>query len=337
MDTASESAQLSTATSDPQPGLHPHKLLALYHTMVMARALERRIWVLNRLSNLDVAIPVSGFEAIQAAAAAALRPGVDWIVPHQSDLALCLAMGLSPADVMFAVFGRASDPSSGGRQSPGNFGLKHVRIVSTSALLGTQVVHAAGIAYASRLRGLDEVTLVTISEPGTATGDWHEGLNFSAVHRLPLVCIVQDGSQRMGVLGQSGSEAVARRAAGYGIRGETVDGTDFPAGFASITRAFERARAGEGPTLVHARVVELTSLAHTGGLRPQEEMEALAWHDPIELMRRHLHESRMLDDSTDHQIQRDAISVVDAAVEQAQSAPAPEPTRALDNVFSGRL
>ncbi len=311
--------------------------------MVMARAIDRRLWVLNRTSTLPPpsgvrsgwgATAVGGFEAVQVAAAAALRPGVDWVVPYHRDLALCLATGLSPLEVMFAIFGRAPDPSSAGRQAPGTFGLKRARIVSTSGAIGTQIVHAAGIAYASKVRGLDEVTLASIGERGTDTGDWHEGLNFAAVHRLPLVCLVEDNSTRAPAPpGLHASELIARRAEGYGMAGENVDGADFGAAFGALTRAVDRARSGGGPSLVHARVVDLTALTPRGTHLSQEQLEATSSQDPIDRMRRELHASLVLDDATDDQIHRDCIGVVEAAIEEARSAPLPEPAAALDNVF----
>src|SRR5207245_10508484 len=121
-----------------------------------------------------------GGEAVQVAAAAALRPGLDWVAPCAGDLALCLAMGLSPLDVMLALFGRASDPSSGGRDAA--LGSRAARVVMPSADPARHVLHAAGIAYASRVRGSDEVVLTSIDEARTASGDWHEGINFAAVH-----------------------------------------------------------------------------------------------------------------------------------------------------------
>jgi len=124
---------------------------------------------------------------VQAAAAAALRIGRDWVVPCHLDLALCLAAGLSPLDVMLAVFGRAADPASAGRQSPGAFGSRAGRIVMTSASAGRSVVQAVGIAYASKVSGRDEVTLVCSDERGVQSGDWHEGINFAGAHGLPLI------------------------------------------------------------------------------------------------------------------------------------------------------
>jgi 2-oxoisovalerate dehydrogenase E1 component alpha subunit len=305
--------------------------------MVMARAIERRVWTLNRTAGLDAQVRVGGCEVVQVAAAAALRPGLDWIVPFPRDLALCLAAGLSPLDVMLALLGRDSDPSSGGRQTPGDFGLRRARIASTSGLAGVQVVHAAGIAYASKLRGEDEVTLVSTGERGTDSGDWHEGLNFASVHRLPMICLVQDGGFRaQGVPGRRESDLIARRAQGYGMADESVDGTDFDAAFEAFTRAVERARSGEGPTLVHARVIDLTSLTAKGARQPQERLEATARRDPIDRMQRKLHDSNVLDDEADDRVQRDCISVVEAAFEQARAAPAPEPAAALENVFGVR-
>lgn len=302
--------------------------------MVLARAIERRMWALNRVSGVRGSFGAGGFEAVQVAAAAALRPGVDWVVPHHRDLALCLAVGLSPFDVMLAIFGRAADPGSGGRQAPGTFGLRRARIVSTSGLAGAQIVHAAGIAYASRQRGLEEVTLATIGVRGTDSGDWHEGLNFAAVHRLPLVCLVQDGSSvAAGIPGQHATNLIALRADGYGIDGETVDGSDFQGSFVTLSRAFERARDGRGPILVHARVAPLTGLGPHAAHLPQDRLEAMAREDPIEKMRLRLHESHLLDDATDEQVQRDCAGVVSSAVDQALSAPSPEPASALDNVF----
>jgi 2-oxoisovalerate dehydrogenase E1 component alpha subunit len=304
--------------------------------MVMARALERRVWVMNRLENVPGTLRAGGFEAVQVAAAAALRPGQDWVVPYERDLALCLALGLSPLDVMLALFGREGDPSSGGRQSPGDFGLRRARLVTTSGAIGTQVVHAAGIAYASRLKGLDEVTLCTIGERGTDTGDWHEGLNFAAVHRLPLICLVEDDSTpvRETVMpGRDPQSLIARRAPGYGMAGDSIDAGDFELGLATIARAVERARSGGGPTLVHARGARPTSLAPRGTFRSQEDLEGMTRRDPIERMRRRLQAGTVLDELTDDHVRRDCSRVVEAAVQQARAAASPEPAAALDNVF----
>ena len=197
-------------------GLEPDKLLAMYRQMVLARAIDRRMWVLNRQGKAPFVISGQGHEAAQVGAAAALRPGVDWLVPYYRDLAFCIAMGMTPVDFMYSVYARRPDPNSAGRQMPSHFGLERSRIVSTSSVVATQIIHAAGIAYASKVRGLDEVSVCCIGEGGTSEGDWHEGLNFAGVHRLPFICIVQDNDYAISVPHrlQMGVDSVARRADG---------------------------------------------------------------------------------------------------------------------------
>jgi 2-oxoisovalerate dehydrogenase E1 component alpha subunit len=324
----------------------PHTLLALYHTMVMARAIERHLWVLDHTEQLPPhyvgrshagvgkhGFECTGLEAVQVAAAAALRPGHDWIVPCPTDLALCLAVGLSPLDVMLAVFGRASDPASGGRQTPGAFGSRAARIVMTSATAGRHVVQAAGIAYASKLLGRDDITLVCTDERGVQSGDWHEGINFAGAHSLPLICLIEDRARLDGPIAQHSYGSPVDRAEGYGLAGETVDGGDFEAALAAFGRAADRGRSQRGGTVIHARAVDLTSRADGGGLRPPEELEALARQDPIDRMRRRLLEAGVLEAMDDEQIQRDCASVAAAAVEEARAASSPDGPRALDNVF----
>ncbi len=323
--------------------------------MVMARAIERRLWVLEHLEQIPPHQPLgpprdsagvakarvgmdsfvcTGLEAVQVAAAAALRPGRDWIVPCPTDLALCLAVGLSPLDVMLAVFGRASDPASGGRQSPGAFGSRAARVVMTSATAGRHVVQAAGIAYASKLLGHDEVTLVCTDERSIQSGDWHEGINFAGAHSLPLIFLIEDRARTDGPVAQHSYGSPVDRAEGYGLAGESIDGSDFDTALAAFGRATERARSQGGGTVIHALAVDLTSKVAGGGLRPPEELEALARQDPIDRTRRRLLEAGVLHAADDEQIQRDCATVVAAAVEEARAAPSPDGPRALDNVFS---
>ena len=322
-------------------------LLARYQTMLMARAIERRLWVLDHLDGLPPRragrwreAPVGtyaqrlGFEVVQVAAAAALRPGHDWVVPCNKDLALCLAMGVSPLDVMLALFGRAADPASGGRQAPGALGSRHARIVMTSAAAGRHIVQAAGIAYASKVSGRDEVTLVCTDASGTAAGDWHEGVNFAGTHFLPFICLVEDHADATRPITQRAEGSPAARAEGYGLTAEAIDGGDFAAAVAAFKRAVDRARSKRGASLIHASVVDLTAKTAAGKRRPPEELEALAAEDPIDRLRRRLLAQGILEEATDDHLQRECARVVAAAVEEARAAPSPDGPQALDNVFS---
>ncbi len=320
-------------------GLEPDSLLTMYRQMVLSRAVDRRMWVLNRQGKAPFVISGQGHEAIQVAAATAMRVGQDWLVPYYRDLPFCMALGLTPREFLLSVFARAEDPSSGGRQMPSHFGLRRARIVTTSSVVGTQVVHAAGLAYASKVRGLDEVSVSCIGEGGTSQGDWHEALNFAAVHKLPYICIVQDNDYAISVPHrlQMGVDSVAKRAAGYGMAGESVDGGDILASYEVMKRAMDRARAGEGPTLIDAKVARFTSHSSDDDqrrYRPQAELEALLRRDPIERFRNYLLDESLMTDTEDERVQQECTAEVDEAVMYAEAAAPPIPEDALRHVYA---
>ncbi len=320
-------------------GLEPERLLTMYRQMVLARALDRRAWTLNRQGQAPFVISCQGHEAAQVAAAAALRPGIDWVVPYYRDLALCLAMGMTAREFMLSVLARADDPGSGGRQMPSHFSLRRARIVTVSSTVATQVVHAAGIAYASRLRDLDEVTITTLGEGSTSCGDWHEALNFAGVHRLPLICLVEDNGYAISVPRtlQMPVASVAERARGYGMAAADVDGGDPLAVYEVISQAVRRARAGEGPTMVRARCWRITSHSSDDDqrrYRPPEELEEMLRSDPIDRFRAHLLEEGLLTEEAEERLQRECAAEVDAAVAAAEAAPLPDPADLERHVYA---
>jgi 2-oxoisovalerate dehydrogenase E1 component alpha subunit len=307
--------------------------------MVLARSIDRRMWVLNRQGKAPFVISGQGHEATQVGVAATLRPGHDWVVPYYRDLALCVGVGMTAREFMLSLFARREDPHSGGRQMPSHFGLKHRRIVTTSSTVATQVIHAAGIAYASKARGLDEVTVTCLGEGSTSKGDWHEGLNFAAVHRLPFICVVQDNDYAISVPRrlQMGVDGVALRAGGYGMAGATVDGGDLLAVYEAMVAAVERARSGEGPTLIDAKVARFTSHSSDDDqrrYRPAEELEGMLRRDPIERFRNYLLDEQILSDDADDRIQQECTAEVDEAVQFAEQAEAPVPEDALRHVYA---
>jgi 2-oxoisovalerate dehydrogenase E1 component alpha subunit len=336
-----EQARTTTARQPRHEALDltPEKLRAMYRQMVLARALDRRMWVLNRQGKAPFVISGQGHEAAQVGAAAALRPGRDWLAPYYRDLAFCVALGLTASDFMLGVFARAADPASGGRQMPSHFGLARARIITTSSTVATQVLHAAGIAYAAKVRGLDEVVVASLGEGSTSKGDWHEGLNFAGVHRLPFICLVQDNDYAISVPHrlQMGVESVAERAQGYGMAGATVDGGDVLAVYETARAAVQRARSGEGPTLIDAKVARFTSHSSDDDqrrYRPQEELEAMLRRDPIERFRNYLLDEGVLTETSDEQVQQECTAEVDDAVQEAQAAPEPDPSDVTRNVFA---
>jgi len=336
-----EQGRASTAPSPRHAalGLSSDRLLTMYRQMMLSRALDRRMWVLNRQGKAPFVISGQGHEAAQVGCAAALRPGVDWLAPYYRDLAFCIAMGMTARDFMLAVFARSTDPASGGRQMPSHFSLRSARIVTTSSTVATQVLHAAGIAYAARARGLDEVVVTCLGEGSTSKGDWHEALNFAGVHRLPLICLVQDNDYAISVPRrlQMGVDSVADRARGYGMAGASVDGGDALAVYAVAADAVERARSGGGPTLIDAKVARFTSHSSDDDqrrYRPREELEALLRRDPLERLRNYLLDEGLLTDEEDERVQQECSAEVDEAVTAAEAAPQPDAADLERHVFA---
>src|SRR5438270_9280638 len=214
--------------TSPGSDLDAELLLTMLRHMVRARVLDERMWVLNRQGRAPFVISCQGHEAAQAGIAMALRPGYDWLAPYYRDLAITLVIGMTPRDHLLAVLARAADPNSGGRQMPAHYGCRRLNIITGGSAVATQVLHAAGAALASMVRGEDAVALTSLGEGSTSEGDFHEGLNFAAVHNLPLITVVENNGFAISVPWdkQGHTKDVAERAQGYGIPGVVVDGGD---------------------------------------------------------------------------------------------------------------
>src|SRR3979411_1543970 len=260
--------------------------LQLYRWMCMAKALDNRMHILVKQGRAPFVGSSRGHEGIQVASTAALRPD-DWLLLHYPGLANALVRGLRMREWMLAVFAKADDPLSAGRNIPGGcYSYRALKIAPVSQVVASWIPKASGIAYAAKLRGEGSVTLCTFGDGATSQGDFHEGVNFAAVHRLPAVFMCQSSSYAVSVpiRLQMANSNVADRAAGYGIAGVTVDGTDVPASFTVCREAVDRARRGDGPTLIDAKIWRINS--HTSEdnhlkYRTKEEIDEASGHDPI--------------------------------------------------------
>ena len=179
---------------------------------------------------------------------------------------------------MLSAFAKEADPNSGGRQMPGHFGQKKNRIITGSSPVTTQVPHAVGFALAAKYKQEKFVTFTTLGDGSTNQGDFHEGLNFAGIHKLPLITMVQNNKYAISVplKKQIASKNIACRAESYGMPGVVVDGNDPLAVYEAVKTARERAENGEGPTLIEAVTDRLT--AHSSDdndsvYRTKEELE----------------------------------------------------------------
>jgi 2-oxoisovalerate dehydrogenase E1 component alpha subunit len=334
---ASSSGSASTLGADL--GLTPDDLLEMYRLVALARAVDERMWVLNRAGRIPFVISGQGHEGAQVGVTWAFEKGKDWIAPFYRSIATCLTFGMSPRDIMTAQYATASDPSSGGRQMPGHYGSHEHNLVSVSSPVATQLLHAVGIALAAKIRKTGQVALTVMGEGSSNQGDVHEGLNFAAIHKLPFVFVVENNGYAISVplARQVAGSSVAHRAAGYDIPGVTVDGTDVLGCYAAAKEAVARARAGEGPSLIEARVTRLT--AHSSDdqqtkYRSEEELAAEREHDPVPVFRRQLVDVGILTEEAEERIKASIKADVDDATDYAEAQPDPTPSTAMKWVFA---
>jgi 2-oxoisovalerate dehydrogenase E1 component alpha subunit len=295
--------------------------------------------VLNRAGRIPFVISGQGHEGAQVGLTWPLRKGHDWVAPFYRSIATCLTFGMSARDIMTAQYATGNDPSSGGRQMPGHYGSAEHNIVSVSSPVATQLLHAVGIALAARVRRTDQVAMTMMGEGSSNQGDVHEGLNFAAIHKLPFIFVVENNGYAISVPAakECSVENVADRAAGYGIPGVIVDGTDVLACYAAAKDAVERARSGGGPTMIEAKVTRLT--AHSSDdqqtkYRTEEELAAQRELDPLPRFRGQLQAAGILTDEVLSRLASEITVAVNDATEYAEAQPDPDPSTAMRWVYA---
>ena len=292
-------------THTPAAGeLSADDLRSAYRLMLLSRRLDDKEIQLKNQSHIFFQISGAGHEAILVAAGMVLRPGHDWFCAYYRDRALCLALGVTPYDMLLQAVGAKDDPASHGRQMPSHWGNPALHIVSQGSPTGTQCLQAIGIAEAGRFyehvdaipdrqqqfEG-DEVVYCSVGDGATSEGEFWESLNTASLEKLPVVYVVEDNGYAISVpvevqtAGGSISTLVERFPHLKVLR---VDGCDFVKSFAAMHDATQWARERRGPALVHASVVRPYSHSLSDDERLYKtaaERAAEAERDPIAQLR----------------------------------------------------
>src|SRR5258705_3553281 len=281
-------------------GLTRDQLLAAFRCMLLSRKLDDKEIQLKNQSQIFFQISGAGHEAVLAAAAQTLKSGYDWFFPYYRDRALCLALGVTPLEMLLAAVGAKDDPASGGRQMPSHWGHTKYNIVSGSSPTGTQGLHAVGASEAgviyqrvpqipdreSRFHA-DEITYVSLGEGATSEGEFWEALNTAVTKPLPVLFLVEDNGYAISVPVevQTPGGDISRLVRSFpGLHVDSIDGTDFFASLRAMREATDYVRTRKGPAFVHARVIRpySHSLSDDEKLyKPPAEREAEARRDPI--------------------------------------------------------
>jgi 2-oxoisovalerate dehydrogenase E1 component alpha subunit len=254
-------------------------------------------------------------------------------------MAAMLSFGMTPRELMLQQFGRADDPGSGGRQMPAHYGGAAYRIFSSSSPVGTQALHAAGIALAAKLRGEPQVAVVMMGEGASNQGDVHEALNFAGIHHLPMVLVVENNGYAISVPAekQLAVRDLAVRAAGYNMPGVTVDGTDVLGCYLAMRDAVARALAGDGATFIEAKVTRLTGHSSDDQqtkYRTEDDLAEGRGHDPLPAFRDELRAAGLLDEATEASIVAEVRGLVDDATDFAEAAADPDPATLTRHVYA---
>ncbi|WP_438351345.1 thiamine pyrophosphate-dependent dehydrogenase E1 component subunit alpha [Paenibacillus sp. FA6] len=321
-----------------QLGLSDGQVIDMYRYMLLARKFDERNLLLQRAGKITFHVSGIGQEAAQVAAAFALDREKDYFLPYYRDYGFVLAVGMTPRELMLSAFAKAEDPNSGGRQMPGHFGSKRLRIVTGSSPVTTQVPHAVGFALAAKMKKKEFVSFVTFGDGSSNQGDFHEGCNFAGVHKLPVILMCENNQYAISVpLHKQVSGKISDRALGYGFPGIRVDGNDALEVYRVVKEARERAIRGEGPTLIEAMMYRLEPHATSDNdmvYRTQEEVDENWKKDGVARMKSYLINLGIWDEAKDADLVAQLNMEIKEATEYADLAPFPKPEDTLLHVYA---
>jgi 2-oxoisovalerate dehydrogenase E1 component subunit alpha len=324
-----------TRTVHREFGLDDAGAVDLYYAMLVSRKLSQAALKLAFQGTIDVAIPSDGHEAAQIASMRALRP-TDPVYLFYRSVPAAYARGMTAREIFLDYFGRRDGPSSGGKNLAGHWAKPELNLMSVSGSVATHIPHAVGSALAAKLRGEDSVSVAYFGDGGSSKSDFHEGLNFAAVHQLPVVLFCENNGVAISVPfeKQSGVSRVADRSVGYAVVGISVDGADPLQVYRVMREAVDAARSGQGPALIEARVTRLGQhTSQVGEDRDAHDLALARRHDPIPRFARYLRHHDLLNDALESELVAKADAEVADAVEFASHAPEPPVERAFADVY----
>jgi pyruvate dehydrogenase E1 component alpha subunit/2-oxoisovalerate dehydrogenase E1 component alpha subunit len=319
------------------PDLPPALLLRMYRTMSLVRTLDERCMNLQRQGRIGFYGTATGEEAAAVGSAAAVRDG-DWLFPALRQGGALLSRGFPLASYFLHMFGARASVEKG-RSMPMHFSNREQRFVTWSSSMATQLPHAVGMAYAARLKGTGEIAVGYMGDGATSEGDFHVALNFAGVWRAPIVFLCNNNQWAISVpfSKQTASGTVAVKARAYGFPGLRVDGNDVLGVYVATREAAERARAGDGPTLIEAltyRIQGHSSSDDPTRYRSAEEVDAWRRRDPLARFRTYLERRRLWTTHDEEKLLAQLNDEITEAIRVAEAAPPPETRDLVEDVYA---
>lgn len=319
-----------------EPKLSKEVLIRMYRQMQMTRFFDERGMLLQRQGRIGFYVPSFGQEAIQIGTSAALKQN-DWIFPSYREPGVFISRGASLFEMLCNLWGNASDVCKG-RQMPVHYSFSDLRLFSVSSPISTQVIQAVGASLASKIRKEKDVAITYFGDGGTSENDFHTGLTFAGVMKTPTVFICTNNQFAISVptAKQTAAERIADKAIGYGMPGVAVDGNDVLAVYAATQEAVDRARRGEGPTLIECvtfRMGPHSSSDDPTRYRDSKMYDAWAKRDPIQRFRQYLEGKKLWDAKKQEELEKELKATLAEAVEKAEKEPAPSIETLFEDVY----
>jgi 2-oxoisovalerate dehydrogenase E1 component alpha subunit len=330
----------SHAGSLERRDLTDEQLVAMLRNMLLQRQIDNRGFQLNRQGKIPFALGSEGHEALQAGAAMAFVRGQDILAPYYRDLGLVLGIGITPLEMLVSMFARAAD-ASGGRQFPNHYTSRRRGLLTISSIIAAHCPHAVGVAYALKFRReTGRAVLVTMGDGATSEGEWHESINFAAVHQLPIVFLVENNAYAISTpqRAQMAITDIAEKASGYGIPSTICNGMDPIATYAAVKTALDRARNGGGPTLVEAKCFRFLSHSTDDddrSYRSRDDVAAARKHDPLPAFEAVLIAAGVIDAPAVAALKAAVLHETNEATDAAEAMPYPDAAELYTDVYAG--
>ena len=324
------------AAKDKDPNLSEEQLRKLYRVMVSTRIMDTRALALQRQGGIGFYLVSEGQEASHVGSAFAMKDS-DWIFPAYRQPGIMLLRGADLDDIVNEWYGNDGDICKG-RQMPVHYSMRSVNFVSISSPIGTQISHAAGAAMAAKIRKEDTAFMTYMGDGGTSSNDFHCGLNFAAVYQAPCVFVCENNHWAISVPleQQTASETIADKAKAYGMPGVRVDGNDVLAVYRACKEAVDRARKGEGPTLIETvtyRIGSHSSSDDADRYRDKKEWEAWKKKDPILRFQKYLKQKGLWDEAWEKEITEEFTTTINDAIGRARERKLPAVETLFEDVY----
>ncbi len=319
-----------------EPDISEELLLRMYRAMATVRKFEEISMGLQRQGRIGFYIGAAGQEACSVGSTAALHRD-DWIFPAYREPGALLIRGETVLQLFHQLFGDSMDYNRG-RQMPNHFNSREKNVVTPSSPIATQIPHAVGMAIAAKHMKKKQIALTFFGDGATSENDFHSGMNFAGVFRAPVIFLCQNNGYAISLptVRQTASETLAQKADAYGMPSERVDGNDVLAVYSATMRAAERARKGQGPTLIEAltyRIGPHSSSDDPTKYRKNEEVDEWRKKDPIKRMSAYLKRKRLIDDESDRKLIEDIENEIRSSAKKAESTPKPAIESVFENVY----